>query len=211
MFTIVIPTFWSDVSKFDLLIERLTSHNLISEVLVINNAPYKCSHRYTANSKVKELIFQDVYLFQSWNIGVYQSKNEFVCLMTDIIDFNIEVLDFIQKELKNENVHVIGTSKECLSIESDFNYKISKIEMRNKFWSTLIFTKKSKWNWIPEDFKIYFGDDYIIKQFSGFIWKIDGLKVRTINSLFDGMSINEIIDSDTNNSYKYNLPLSYDY
>jgi hypothetical protein len=98
-----------------------------------------------------------------------------------------------------------------LSIDGDETYSLSKVDMRNKYWSTLIFVKRDKYPWIPEDFKVYFGDDYLIKELQGYIWKINGLKVRITDSLFHNMNIDGIISSDTNNSYKYNLPLSYDY
>lgn len=212
MFSFIVPTFWSgDIAKYDLLIEKLCSCDDILEIIVINNAPYKYSHRYSQNKKVKELIFQDIYLYQSWNIGVYQSESNFICLMSDILDFNLDVLKFVQEKMIKEDIHFLGSAKECLNLESDSDYSCSKIEMRNKYWSTLLFTKKDKYSWIPDDFKIYFGDDYLIKQSIGNVWKLNGLKVQIVNSLFDGINIGHIINNDTNNSYKYSLPLSYDY
>ena len=83
--------------------------------------------------------------------------------------------------------------------------------MRNKYWATLLFTKKDKYTWIPDDFRVYFGDDYLIQQSMGHICKLNGLKVRVTNSLFEGINVDEIINNDTTNSYKYSLPLSYDY
>ena len=212
MFSFVIPTFWAcDISKFDSLVDKLTTCDSVSEILIVNNAPYKYSHRYSYNSKVKELVFQDIYLYQSWNIGVYQSKNDFICLMSDMVEFNLDVMKFIHSEMSRNDFHILGVAKECLSIDEDSEYSISKIEMRNKYWATLLFTKKDKYTWIPDDFRVYFGDDYLIQQSMGHICKLNGLKVRVTNSLFDGINVDEIINNDTTNSYKYSLPLSYDY
>jgi hypothetical protein len=73
--------------------------------------------------------------------------------------------------------------------------------------------KKNNYVWIPNDLKIYFGDDYLIKQLSGYVWKIEGLKITSeiATSVVSTDDFRSIIEEDTRNSIKYELPWSNDY
>jgi hypothetical protein len=213
MFSVIIPTIWSpSIESIDKLISKLSISDMIFEIVLINNNPTKFSERYNKNQKVREYKFDNIYVNQSWNFGVEKSNSKYICLMNDDIDFNTNVFEFIHKSLISD-VKLIGVSKSSYNIEEDRNYFLEKVEIRNRGWGCLIFLKKEDYKQIPDDLKIHFGDDYLIKQLKGFVWRIEGLKI--ISEISTSVNSNpefvNIIQQDNFNSIKYELPWSNDY
>jgi hypothetical protein len=196
MFSVIIPTIWSPpIDKIDDLVNKLIACQNIEEIILINNNPSKYSFRYT-DDKVRELRYNNIYVNQSWNVGTYQSKSDLLCIMNDDIDFNLDIFEFIKNSLNGDsNIGIIGVSKSCYSLEQDQEYQLEKIQTRNRGWGCLMFLRKDSYTWIPNDLKIHFGDDYLIKQLQDRVYRINGLK----------------IDSIISTSLKYELPWSNDY
>lgn len=214
MFSVIIPTIWSPpIDKIDDLINKLITCQNIEEIILINNNPSKYSFRYT-DYKVRELRYNNIYVNQSWNVGVYQSKSDLLCIMNDDIDFNLDVFEFIENSFNSDsNIGILGVSKSCYSLDQDQEYQLEKIQTRNKGWGCLIFIRKELYTWIPNDLKIHFGDDYLIKQLQDRVYRINGLKINSIisTSINSDPEFNKIIEQDNINSLKYELPWSSDY
>jgi hypothetical protein len=214
MFSVVIPTIWSpNIESIDSIIENLSQIPIISEIIIINNKPQIYSDRYSNNSKVKELKYDNIYVNQSWNVGVSKSTNESICLMNDDIQFNTDVFNYINVQLNSENIKIIGVSKSSYYKDSDTEFYLEKISIRNRGWGCLIFVKKSFYTQIPDDLKIHFGDDYLIKQLEGYVWRLEGLKITSeiSTSVNSDPEFHKIIEEDNINSLKYGLPWSSDY
>lgn len=212
MFSVIIPTIWSPpIGKIDNLINKLINCQNIKEIILINNNPSKYSFRYT-DDKVKELRYNNIYVNQSWNVGVYQSSSDLLCIMNDDIDFNLNIFEFINNFL-NDNIGIIGVSKSCYDLEQDLEFQVEKIQTRNRGWGCLMFLRKESYTWIPNDLKIHFGDDYLIKQLQDKVYRISGLKIDSIisTSINSDPEFNKIIEQDNINSLKYDLPWSIDY
>jgi hypothetical protein len=213
MFSVVLPTIWSPkIEDIDGFINKLQNCDLVDEIILINNAPQKYSGRYSVLSKIRELKYDNIYVNPAWNVGVYQSKNELVCILNDDVDFNLDVFGFMKEQLDRDDVKIIGASKSSYHRESDGDFNLEKVKVRNSGWACIMFFKKKNWTIIPSDLKIYFGDDYLIKKLEGFVWKIEGLKIKSdvgvsINS---NPHLNSIIEQDTKNSLIYGLPWSSD-
>ncbi len=214
MFSVIIPTIWTPpIDKIDDLINKLITCQNIKEIILINNNPLKYSFRYT-DYKVRELRYNNIYVNQSWNVGVYQSNSDLLCIMNDDINFNLDIFEFIKNSFNNNyNIGIIGVSKSCYSLDQDQEYQLEKIQIRNKGWGCLMFIRKELYTWIPNDLKIHFGDDYLIKQLQDKVYRINGLKIDSIisTSINSDPEFNKIIEQDNINSLKYELPWSSDY
>jgi len=215
MFTVVIPTIWSPPLDFiDKNIEILSNSELVKNIILINNKYDKNKNRYSGNLKVTELCFDNIYVNQAWNTGVSISNTENICLMNDDVMFNTDVFKFIQDSFDlDENVKLVGVCKSSYTLENDEQFTLEKISVRNKGWGCLIFTKKHFYTPIPSDLKIHFGDDYLIKEKEGSVYKLKGLKVisQISTSINSDEKFLEIIKQDNINSLKYHLPWSNDY
>ena len=134
--------------------------------------------------------------------------------MNDDIDFNLDVFKFIENSFNSDsNIGILGVSKSCYSLYQDQEYQLEKIQIRNKGWGCLMFIRKELYTWIPNDLKIHFGDDYLIKQLQDKVYRINGLKIDSIisTSINSDPEFNKIIEQDNINSLKYELPWSSDY
>lgn len=215
MFTVVIPTIWSPPIDFiDKNIESLSNNDLVKNIILINNKLDKNKGRYSDNSKVIELNFDNIYVNQSWNLGAEMSTTDNVCLMNDDVVFNTDIFKFIKDSFESSNdVKLVGVCKSSYSLENDGEFLLEKISVRNKGWGCLIFTKKQFYTPIPNDLRIHFGDDYLIKRQEGFTYKVKGLKVMSeiSTSINSDEKFLEIIQQDNINSLKYGLPWSNDY
>ena len=101
MFSVIIPTIWTPpIDKIDDLINKLITCQNIKEIILINNNPLKYSFRYT-DYKVRELRYNNIYVNQSWNVGVYQSNSDLLCIMNDDINFNLDIFEFIKNSFNN--------------------------------------------------------------------------------------------------------------
>jgi len=212
MFSVIIPTIWAPgVDNVFVLLEKISKCDFISEVLLINNAPDICAD--VKIEKVIELKFNNIYVNPAWNIGVKKCKSGFICIMNDDIDFNLNIFDFVKEQLKKQEVKIIGVSKLSYSRNKDEDWTIEKMSIRNRGWGCLFFLKKENYFEIPDDLKIHFGDDYLIKKLEGYVWRIEGLKIESkISTSVDSSDIiKKIIEQDNLNSLKYELPWSSDY
>lgn len=213
-FSVVMPTIWSPkIDNIDILISKINNCEFIHEIIIINNNPNKYNNRYSKFEKVKEFKYDNIYVNPAWNIGVFHSECENICLLSDDINFSVDIFKFIINQFKNENVKIIGSSKLSYTLDKDLEFAIEQISIRNRGWGCLIFVKKSAYIWIPNDLKIHFGDDFLIKQLSGYVWRLNGLKIESIisESINSNSEFNKIIEEDNKNSIKYGLPWSNDY
>ena len=210
MFSVIIPTIWKSDVIFR-LVENISKSDLVGEIILINNNPSE--DKFISNHKVREFKFDNIYVNPSWNFGVSVSKYENICLCNDDILFNTDIFKYIEENIKYK---IIGVDKLSYSIKSDNDYKLSKVLVRNKGWGCLIFMEKKNYTEIPIDLKIWFGDDWIIKNNISLIYKLSGLSIRSCINEIGGSSTSndifkDIIDMDVKNSIKYNLPWSNDY
>ena len=215
MFSVIIPTIWSpSIESIDKLIDNLSICNDITEIIIINNNISKYIDRYNKNEKVKEFGFNNIYVNQSWNFGSLNCSSEYICLMNDDIDFNTDIFKFMKKSFsENDCVKLVGVSKSSYTLLEDQEYKLESVIIRNRGWGCLIFIRKGDYTPIPNDLKIHFGDDYLIKKLNGFVWKIEGLKITSeiSTSVNSNPEFLNIIEQDNHNSIKYELPWSNDY
>lgn len=207
--TVIIPTIWST----DIIlksIENLEKSNIIDEIIIINNRPKLTKHIHS--NKVKIFNFEkNLYVNESWNIGISKSSNEYICLLNDdiIIDDNF-TFDYASKCLDSKQVGLIGIDKCCFKHNDIF--LIEKISIRNRGYGTMIFLKKSEFIPIPNDLKIWFGDDWLIKIFENRVYKLRGPYIWTHMSSSSNLpEFINIINDDIENSKKYNLPWSNDF
>ena len=123
MFSVVLPTIWSQkIEDIDTFIKKLQNCDLVDEIILINNAPQKYSGRYSNLSKIRELKYDNIYVNPAWNVGVYQSKNELLCILNDDVDFNLDVFGFIKEELERPDVKIIGVSKSSSSCSNSIRF-----------------------------------------------------------------------------------------
>ena len=161
-YTVVIPTLWKS-NRTSKLLDDLKECEYVDEVIIIDNQWDKPVDRL--DGKFRIISFgENIYVNPAWNKGIELAKNECIALCNDDINFNPNIFGLITKNILSE-YGIIG--------QSEFNYKENNTDepiiekwlgkVRDWGWGCLIMFDKKDWINIPDDIKIWYGDDYIFR------------------------------------------------
>lgn len=162
-YSVIIPTLWkSDRTKK--LINDLKECEYVDEIIIIDNT---CTEEMDMNHPNKVRMVskgENIYVNPAWNWGIELAKNERVALVNDDINFNPNIFGIITDDILDE-YGIIG--------QSEFNYKGNNSDepilqkwtgnVRDWGWGCLIMFDKKNWIDIPDDIKIWYGDDFVFK------------------------------------------------
>jgi hypothetical protein len=163
-FSVIIPTLWKS-NRIHQLLRDLISSEFVDEIILIDNAG-KYFEYYEALDKVKLVqVEENIYVNPAWNLGIKVAKNDLIALINDDINFDTNIFGVITKDILSE-FGIIG--------QSEFNYKGNNSDepilekwtgkVRDWGWGCLIMFDKKDWIDIPDDIKIWYGDDYLFKS-----------------------------------------------
>lgn len=168
MFSVVTLTMWRAPEVFQRALDGYIAHNLVEEVILINNDVSKTPDwPQLQHPKVK--VFnqrENIKVNPGWNLGVALAKNEKLCIANDDIEFDIRLFDKIYSRVIPElGAHGIITG------EAHFNQPpTTDGSISFKRWypgdiihcfGQLMFVHKANWIPIRPELEIYFGDDTI--------------------------------------------------
>lgn len=161
-YTVIIPTLWKSQRTTKLLAD-LKECEFVDEIILIDNKSDKIEDKTDGKLRIISL-GENIYVNPAWNKGIELAKNECIALCNDDINFNTNILGLINLDILNK-FGIIG--------QSESNYKQQNTdepiihtytnEPRDWGWGCLILFKKSNWIPIPDEIKIWYGDDYIFK------------------------------------------------
>ena len=209
--SIIIPTMQKDLDVLNKLLAELVEDNCIFEIIVIDNSTKGFDY---PSDKVRVISPEkNLYVNPAWNLGVKEAKcNYFGILNDDLIlpkNYCLQVLNFIKE---TENIGLVGIDTNALlnSKKEDFEtypicetFEFEKMDScyDTGFWGSAIFGKKENYYQIPEDIKIWCGDNYLQKM------NIDNGKqnYQVINS-----QIKHLISLSVNSSKKIKTILQND-
>ena len=204
-FSVIIPTIWKGETLNDLLI-NLYNCELIGEVILINN-DNKNSKPIPLHDKLIYVEPQkNLFVNPSWNLGVRMSKSNNIIISNDDILFDINYFinclkDVNENHIKFEDLGIIGMHSDNYKLESNSNNPIFQTHGMVKSmggWACLFAFNKINWTAIPEQLKIWYGDNFLLGSGKQTI-DMYGLKIETKMSSSADTSIDwvkEITDND---------------
>jgi len=204
-FTVVIPTMWR-YKPFTNFLTDLVKFHLIDEVIIINNDIEKTPDApVLKHEKVRMIEFvENIYVNPAWNIGVRESKNKFVGILSDDVIFDIKTFYHVQ-EVLSPTSGVVGI---CLGDQTYNQPPFQNGSIKIKPWEgehtmgygCLMFVHKDTWIDIPDDLKVYYGDNWI---FDTALWEkrtnylITDLLYFTPHAQTSGTIVNNFLDKET--------------
>ncbi len=172
--TAIIPTMLKNINVLTKLIENLVNDPSVEEIIIINNSDETI---FFDKPKVRIISKgRNLYVNPSWNLGVSEAKTEYVTLINDDIiipnNFCCDVLDKMDEKsgvigIDSRYVKKAGdedSEQNILSRLSDNKNEIilTPVSYRTKQFGIMMFFNKKIYTYIPEDLKIFFGDDFLI-------------------------------------------------
>ncbi len=218
MISIVIPTLQKSISTLELLLKTLNNDEAVGEIIVIDNSLKGLDIKLDKLRVITPK--ENLYVNPSWNLGVKEAKFEKVGLLNDDIaipeDFCTQVEKFI-----SENIGIVGIGEKTVLRKEEINFlptsktlNIIPADERNFNFGTAMFFHKNSYFMIPEDIKIFYGDDWIFvkntkSKKENFI--ITNCELFHLESLSSGdKTFNPILLSDKK-FYKKNMFTWYEY
>lgn len=171
--SIIIPTLQKSGMILANLLKVLSEDNSVEEIMVIDNSliGYQCNI-----PKVKIIIPpENLFVNGAWNYGVKNMKGSFFGLINDDVlvpyNFCTDALNFL---MANRQAGVLGYDSEDSFIQRDTkqfnspppNTKMKPVPLLRTlevlYWGAAIFGHKTNYYQIPDDLKIYCGDNYLL-------------------------------------------------
>jgi len=163
-FSVVIPTMWKSNRIIDML-NQLQSCDLVEDIIIIDN-DYKNKLDVNLGFKVKYLKQEEnIFVNPAWNLGVSEASSNIVCLLNDDVSFNVNSL-FSQIYKCFDRFKCIGINSKSYRLEhGPHDIAITPGHHIKQGWGCCIFVDRSMWVNIPNELKIFYGDNWIIKHY----------------------------------------------
>lgn len=163
-FSVVIPTQWNlkNISNFEHFLNILEKSKYVCEIIVIDNDNKNIKLDLSKYKKVKHIVnSENIYVNPSWNLGYsICNKNNNLIFANDDLKIYDDNIDIIFDMLSKTTFEIVG-----LSYRNDNINVIEKIDnFPSKNYGSFLYVKK--YYYIPEQFKIWAGDDYQFKNVS---------------------------------------------
>ena len=162
------PTMWRN-NKTIRLLDSLNLDPNISEIILIDNDVKSKNVDLSKFSKVRYTPqSENIYVNPAWNLGVSLCKSEIICIANDDIYFDSNIVT--QFVLDNaQDLGSFGLNMHTRTGSSSGNLSKKELRTRSEIsnaivgsgFGMLMFVKKSNWKPIPEELKIWYGDNWI--------------------------------------------------
>lgn len=162
-FTVIIPTLQRS-DELRAIVSQCARHQLVQEVIVINNAAHPISFR---ESNVRVLNQeQNIFVNPAWNLGVAEAKTEYIALVNDDIRFEDEALDHSARVLRRGFYSIVGPDKTCFRGHQSRNisHRIAPFDTTTFGFGTFMCMRRNNYVPIPEEMPIWGGDDWLFIQ-----------------------------------------------
>jgi len=165
-YSIIVPTMWRTAHQFITFLRTLCAEPLIDEVIIINNDYLNKPLHGLSNPKINVVNFnQNIYVNPAWNYGVSIAKNNKICLLNDDITFDTNLFAKLNNLITKDN-GVFGLYPGDSNFYQEPN-TTTNIDIERQYnsrcmgFGCLMFLHKENWKNIPNELKIFYGDDFI--------------------------------------------------
>jgi glycosyltransferase involved in cell wall biosynthesis len=161
-YSIIIPTLWKS-ARTKKLLSDLNECEYVDEIIVIDNE-YD-GYQDTLVEKIRFVSFgENIYVNPAWNKGIELAKNECIALCNDDINFDPNIFGVITENILTYSGIIgmgEGNYKDPIDEANGPYIDVWQPGVNDWGWGCLILLKKSHWLPIPNDIKIWYGDNII--------------------------------------------------
>jgi len=175
MITVVVPTMWRYSPFLDFL-KYILKVDVVTECIIINNDNTRTpNHPVLTDPKVKLVDFgKNIFVNPAWNYGVQNSSNDIVCILNDDLIFDLKLF-YKMAEFVTPEMGVVGKLAGDVTLGqtalSNGEINIEPFVGQNcQGFGELMFIHKDRWQTIPPELRIGFGEVYIFEKllYTGF-------------------------------------------
>lgn len=188
-FSVVIPTMWRSDRTMPML-QALEGSRFIDEVVIVDNDTSRTPD-IASFKKVKRLPQEkNIYVNPAWNLGVAESSNRYVAILNDDITFDVDLGFDRARRIFGQGATLIGLHQSSYS-----DLDPSRIASNLYGFGCCIFLDKSEWREIPDQLKVWFGDNWMIRNFSSICQVVIPVETE-MSTTSDSVELTEVIRKD---------------
>lgn len=218
-FSVIIPTMLKCIDITRELIKNLEEEDAVGEIIIIDNSKVLDITPLLGKITPKQVrvkYYENIYVNPSWNAGVKISRYDNIAILNDDILLPKNTLEILSWFDLNE-VGVIGAYEPEIVELKDYTVdtiegvNIAPVYTRWNGFGVCMIMHKSNYVYIPEEIKIWCGDD-IIFHTNLKNGKVNGMMNIKIKTRMSATSNDKIFDEIKNNDlaiyekyYKNNL------
>ena len=200
-FSVIIPTMW-ECKYITPLLERLSQCESVGEIILIDNTDYVLypgmGWDFPKVQLVKEMV--NTYVNPAWNKGVSMAKYDYITICNDDVLFDVdEYFNYLTQAFNVLDIGFIGSHSENYNDEEKLYAEIETYDNKTNTggWGCLFSFNKSIWKPIPDQLKIWYGDNWIHGTNPN-IFQLKGMSITTkMSTSSDMMSVRPTRDNDT--------------
>ena len=166
--SVVIPTLQKNKEFLVNLINSVAREDVVGEIILIDNSLQGLDMDCNKLRVITPL--ENLYVNPSWNLGVKESKFEIIALLNDDITIPSEFCTNVVNKMTLEmgivgmDTDLITTSSEMEAPPENTEIELLPVKDRSLYFGVAMFFYKDAYVEIPNELKIYCGDDWIVKQ-----------------------------------------------
>jgi hypothetical protein len=174
MYSVIIPTLWkSNLYFFRNILLELDVNELVGEIIIIDNDPqFQEGIKQSVLRDLKKVnhvrVPTNLFVNPSWNLGASLANYEYLAFINDDVWSIPSIsLALIAHFGHSDKEGVFGLATECFVNAGKTNLDtLSEVEIkegpgRGEGWGCFFIIKKIHWEPIPDELKIWCGDDFI--------------------------------------------------
>ena len=156
--SVIVPTLRYPAGLQDLL-ELFSTHPRVGEIIVIDNGGAGVE---TRSDKVRVLSPDtNIYVNPAWNLGARESRHPYLVIANDDISIDPELISYGLAQLDRNRFPILGAHGSSLGRVQIEAPKTRPAPWVNLGFGTLMFLRRSNYQPIPEEMRIYGGDDWL--------------------------------------------------
>jgi hypothetical protein len=194
-FSVIIPTIWK--SQFTTpLLQRLSKCESVGEIILIDNAP---DWDIEMNKLIHIKESENTYVNPAWNKGVELAKWNNITIANDDILFDVDEYFHYMEQIPLKEFGFVGSHSDNYKDGEFDTIHLEKYDNRTNVggWGCLFSFHKTNWKPIPNQLKIWYGDNFIHAT-NGSILQLRGIKIETLMSTSSDLEeVRAIRDRDT--------------
>jgi hypothetical protein len=165
-YSVIIPTLWKSDRIFQ-LIHDLQNCDKIGEIIIVDNGNRFYEFFTDRAEKIVALIpTENIYVNPAWNLGVREAKYENIAILNDDINFDTKLFDIIDEEALEKGIIGQDSNNYHFKEFNDGPWMSLMYAGRPRpwGWGCMILFKRKNWLPIPENIKVWYGDDWIMEK-----------------------------------------------
>lgn len=142
----------------------------VHDIIIIDNNPAERPATLAVELfKVRILVYpNNIRVNPAWNLGVQNSHTNNICIANDDIVFDLKIFKHVRDYMNSPNMGVMGINPGLPQFDqiplSTGTIDIRKYDIQQTFgFGCLMFVRKDNWIPIPDDLKVYYGDNWIFE------------------------------------------------